>query len=158
MALSSSISCKTCTSHKIEIGSWSESACFTIRDYSSLCYQISERLPLKDFQILKRRSNNILYKNIAKELDITPYTVRKQLNSLISTVSQMYAKELFEFARMLDLFIDDQNGETDFKNLKRHLRLGENQLKILILLSGEFLKMPVHHFQNRVYRIKNTAQ
>lgn len=119
-----------------------------------LLTQIQEELSETDFLLLELKADNNLYRKIANELDITPYAVRRQLDAVLSRVSRLYSADLFEFAWVLDLVLDEGNGESDFRSLGSRLGIKASQLKFLILLTRDFVKHPVQHYKKRIFRIE----
>ncbi|KEQ17856.1 hypothetical protein GZ78_09390 [Endozoicomonas numazuensis] len=73
---------------------------------------------------------------------------------MLSRISQQYSADLFEFAWVLDLVLDEANGESDFRSLSSRLGMKASQIKFLILLTRDFVKYPVQHYKNRIFRIK----
>ncbi|MGI9279999.1 MAG: hypothetical protein ACR2PX_10255 [Endozoicomonas sp.] len=132
----------------------SEGGCILPKAFSALFSELSSVLSKDEFQLLELKANNTPYRTIAVEFDSTAYAVRRQLDALLSRVSRQHSADLFEFAWVLDLALDDYNGESDFKSMLRRLNLKRPQIKFLILLTRNFVKHPVEHYKNRIFRIK----
>ncbi|WP_422410196.1 MULTISPECIES: hypothetical protein [unclassified Endozoicomonas] len=124
------------------------------RTVSNLCDELSERLPEEEYLLLKLMANNTPFRTIAAELNSTAYTARRLLNASLTNISSQHSTVLSELARFLDLALDETNGESDFKSITNRLELKSSQIKFLILLTKDFVKHPVQHYKNRIFRIK----
>lgn len=120
---------------------------------AGLCIELSKALSKDEFQILELKANNTRYRTIAGEFNSTAYTVRRRLDALLAKISRQHSAELFEIAWALDLILDEDNGECDFRSLGSRLGLKASQLKFLILLTKDFVKYPVQHHKNRIFRV-----
>ena len=121
---------------------------------SGLCSELGKTLSKEEFQLLELKSKNTPYRTIAADFNSTAYLVRRRLDALLTKISRQRSADLFEIAWALDLILDEDNGESDFRSLGRRLGMSTTQIKFLTLLTRDFVKYPVQHHKNRIFRVK----
>lgn len=130
-----------------------QNSCQNLEVFKLLVADLQGTLSGEDLSLLRDRADNQLYREISEALQMSPFSVRKKLNHLLSDISQKYSAELFACAWALDLLLDAQGGECSLKKLSQHLQIKKSDAKFIILIAGQFMKYPVQHYHGRVFQV-----
>ncbi|WP_062270704.1 hypothetical protein [Endozoicomonas arenosclerae] len=133
-----------------------QNSCQNLEAFQLLVADLQGTLSGENLSLLRDRADNRLYREISEALQMSPFSVRKKLNYLLSDISQKYSAKLFVCAWALDLLLDAEDGEYSLKKLSQYLQIKQGEAKFIILISSQFMKYPVQHYQGRVFRVVTT--